>query len=77
MANNPTLLKMPLAADGEKATITAIYGIYAQRSDYKGNADDIAVTQSKAFCFCCFNHAVYHDGCNVVSFTDDRTTDTS
>ena len=31
--------------DGEKATITAIYGIYAQRSDYKGNADDYASYQ--------------------------------
>lgn len=31
--------------DGEKATITAIYGIYAQRSDYAGNADDYASYQ--------------------------------
>ena len=31
--------------DGEKATITAIYGIYAQKSDYKGNADDYASYQ--------------------------------
>jgi hypothetical protein len=31
--------------DGERATITAIYGIYAQRSDYKGNADDYASYQ--------------------------------
>lgn len=31
--------------DGEKATITAIYGIYAQRSDYKGNSDDYASYQ--------------------------------
>ena len=31
--------------DREKATITAIYGIYAQRSDYKGNADDYASYQ--------------------------------
>ena len=31
--------------DGEKATITAIYGIYAQRSDYMGNADDYASYQ--------------------------------
>ncbi|MBO7314698.1 MAG: hypothetical protein J6U49_03435, partial [Alistipes sp.] len=31
--------------DGEKATITAIYGIYAQRSDYVGNADDYASYQ--------------------------------
>jgi hypothetical protein len=31
--------------DGEKATITAIYGIYAQKSDYKGNADDWASYQ--------------------------------
>lgn len=31
--------------DGEKAAITAIYGIYAQRSDYAGNADDYASYQ--------------------------------
>ncbi len=31
--------------DGEKATITAIYGIYAQKSDYKANADDWASYQ--------------------------------
>ena len=31
--------------DGEKATITAIYGIYAQRSDYAGDADDYASYQ--------------------------------
>jgi hypothetical protein len=31
--------------DGERATITAIYGIYAQKSDYKGNADDYASYQ--------------------------------
>ena len=31
--------------DAEKATITAIYGIYAQRSDYAGNADDYASYQ--------------------------------
>ena len=31
--------------DGERVTITAIYGIYAQRSDYKGNADDYASYQ--------------------------------
>lgn len=31
--------------DGEKATITAIYGIYAQKSDYKGNAGDYASYQ--------------------------------
>lgn len=31
--------------DGEKATITAIYGIYAQRSDYAGNTDDYASYQ--------------------------------
>lgn len=31
--------------DGEVATITAIYGIYAQRSDYVGNADDYASYQ--------------------------------
>ena len=31
--------------DREKATITAIYGIYAQRSDYAGNADDYASYQ--------------------------------
>ena len=31
--------------DSEKATITAIYGIYAQKSDYKGNADDYASYQ--------------------------------
>ena len=31
--------------DGAKATITAIYGIYAQKSDYKGNADDYASYQ--------------------------------
>lgn len=31
--------------DGEKATITAIYGIYAQRSDYAGNANDYASYQ--------------------------------
>ena len=31
--------------DREKATITAIYGIYAQKSDYKGNADDYASYQ--------------------------------
>ena len=31
--------------DGEKADITAIYGIYAQRSDYAGNADDYASYQ--------------------------------
>ena len=31
--------------DGEKATITAIYGIYAQKSDYAGNADDYASYQ--------------------------------
>ena len=34
-----------LCKDGEKATITAIYGIYAQKSDYKGNADDYASYQ--------------------------------
>ncbi|MBR5852750.1 MAG: hypothetical protein IKY74_00945 [Alistipes sp.] len=31
--------------DGEKATIIAIYGIYAQRSDYAGNANDYASYQ--------------------------------
>lgn len=31
--------------DGEKATITAIYGIYAQKSDYTGNANDYATYQ--------------------------------
>lgn len=31
--------------DGEKATITAIYGIYAQKSNYAGNADDYASYQ--------------------------------
>lgn len=31
--------------DGEKATITAIYGIYAQKSTYAGNADDYATYQ--------------------------------
>ena len=31
--------------DRERATITAIYGIYAQKSDYKGNADDYASYQ--------------------------------
>lgn len=31
--------------DGEKANITAIYGIYAQQSTYKGNADDYASYQ--------------------------------
>ena len=31
--------------DGEKATITAIYGIYAQKSDYAANADDWASYQ--------------------------------
>jgi hypothetical protein len=31
--------------DGEKATITAIYGIYAQKSDYAGNANDYASYQ--------------------------------
>ncbi len=31
--------------DREKATITAIYGIYAQRSNYAGNADDYASYQ--------------------------------
>ena len=31
--------------DGEKATITAIYGIYAQKSDYKANAEDWASYQ--------------------------------
>ncbi|MBQ2783378.1 MAG: hypothetical protein IJE99_00075 [Alistipes sp.] len=37
--------------DGEKATITAIYGIYAQRSDYAGNADDYASYQLTVSCF--------------------------
>ena len=31
--------------DGEKATITAIYGIYAKQSTYAGNADDYATYQ--------------------------------
>ena len=31
--------------DGEKANITAIYGIYSQQSTYKGNADDYASYQ--------------------------------
>lgn len=31
--------------DGEKATITAIYGIYAQKSSYVGDADDYASYQ--------------------------------
>lgn len=31
--------------DGEKATITAIYGIYAQKSEYAGNANDYATYQ--------------------------------
>ena len=31
--------------DGEKASITAIYGIYAQKSDYAGNANDYATYQ--------------------------------
>ena len=31
--------------DGEKATITAISGIYAQKSDYAGNANDYASYQ--------------------------------
>ena len=34
-----------MCKDGEKATITAIYGIYAQRSDYAGNANDYASYQ--------------------------------
>lgn len=31
--------------DGEKATVTAIYGIYAQRSDYTGGSNDYASYQ--------------------------------
>ena len=31
--------------DNEKANITAIYGIYAQRSDYTGGANDYASYQ--------------------------------
>ena len=34
-----------ICKDGEKATITAIYGIYAQKSTYAGNADDYASYQ--------------------------------
>ncbi len=37
--------KRNVAKDGEKATVTAIYGIYAQRSNYVGGADDYASYQ--------------------------------
>lgn len=37
--------KRNVPKDGEKATVTAIYGIYAQRSDYTGGANDYASYQ--------------------------------
>lgn len=37
--------KKNVARDGEKATVTAIYGIYAQRSDYTGGSNDYASYQ--------------------------------
>lgn len=37
--------KRNVAKDGEKANVTAIYGIYAQRSDYTGGSNDYASYQ--------------------------------
>lgn len=37
--------RQPICYDGQKATITAIYGIYSQKSDYAANADDWASYQ--------------------------------
>ena len=37
--------RQPICYDGQKATITAIYGIYSQKSDYAGNTNDWATYQ--------------------------------
>lgn len=37
--------RQPICYDGQEATITAIYGIYSQKSDYMGNTDDWATYQ--------------------------------
>ena len=54
--------------DGEKATITAIYGIYAQRSDYAGNADDYASYQ---LTISSFSDIEFENG-NAALLTDEQ-----
>lgn len=54
--------------DGEKATITAIYGIYAQRSDYAGNADDYASYQLTISSF----SDIEFDNGNAALLTDEQ-----
>lgn len=54
--------------DGEKATITAIYGIYAQKSDYKGNADDYASYQ---LTISSINDIEFHSGADAL-LTDEQ-----
>ena len=54
--------------DGEKATITAIYGIYAQKSDYKGNADDYASYQ---LTISSINDIEFHNGADAL-LTDEQ-----
>lgn len=54
--------------DGEKATITAIYGIYAQKSDYKGNADDYASYQ---ITISSINDIEFHNGADAL-LTDEQ-----
>lgn len=54
--------------DGEKATITAIYGIYAQKSTYAGNADDYASYQ---LTISSYNDMVFENG-DAALLTDEQ-----
>lgn len=54
--------------DGEKATITAIYGIYAQKSTYAGNADDYASYQ---LTISSYNDIVFENG-DAALLTDEQ-----
>ena len=54
--------------DREKANITAIYGIYAQKSDYKGNADDYASYQLTVSSL---SDIVFHNGADAL-LTDEQ-----
>ena len=58
--------------DGAKADITGFYGIYAQRSDYSGTADDYATYQLTVSSF---EDMVFYDG--DAAFLTDGTKDTN
>ena len=62
----------PVPRDGAKADITAIYGIYSQRSDYSGTSDDWASYQLTVNRL---EDMVFYDG--DAAFLTDGTTDTN